>query len=310
MRKLLIVLFCIVQAHAVTSDLGKIALSIVVPGEMEGLTESQLSKLDAKVSQIVTASGLAAGGYSTNFAIYPKFSIYDNSVVEGGMQNINVATVEVSFFIKQVDNNMLFSSTSLQVKGSGSSPEAAVTNAIAKIPVHDARLNKFIAEGKTRIIAYYESKCPEIIEQGKTLIKMKQYASAISRLLTIPEEVSGCYGQALSLCYSAYSAYSDQLCATRIEAAKAALAQENYDSALAILGDIDPSSSCHNDAQVLMNQGASKVDAEKKRDWNVAMKVYNDSVALERQRISAMEHVASEYYQSQPEKINYTEIIK
>jgi hypothetical protein len=69
--------------------------------------------------------------------IYPKFAIYETNVVEGGMQNITVVSVELSLFIKQVDNNMLFSTISKQLKGSGSSKELAITNAISKIPTND-----------------------------------------------------------------------------------------------------------------------------------------------------------------------------
>lgn len=115
-----------------SSDVGKISLSVIMPENVDGLDGSQLSKLETKISQIVTVSGIAASGYNNNFVIYPKFAIYESSIVEGGMQNITVVTVELSLFIKQVDNNILFSTISKPLKGSGSSKELAITNAISK----------------------------------------------------------------------------------------------------------------------------------------------------------------------------------
>jgi hypothetical protein len=87
-----------------------------MPDNVEGLNTSQLSKLETKISQIVVASGLAASGYNNNFVVYPKFAIYETNLVEGGMQNITVITSELSLFIKQVDNNIMFSTISKSTK--------------------------------------------------------------------------------------------------------------------------------------------------------------------------------------------------
>ena len=146
-----------------TNDLGKIALSVIMPENVDGLDVSQLSKLETKISQIVTVSGLAASGYNNNFIIYPKFAIYESNIVEGGMQNITVVTAELSLFIKQVDNNLLFSTICKQIKGSGSNKELAITNAISKIPTNDPEFKTFIETGKSKIIQYYEIKCIDII---------------------------------------------------------------------------------------------------------------------------------------------------
>jgi hypothetical protein len=64
------------------------------------------------------------------------------------MQNITVVTAELSLFIKQVDNNLLFSTISKSLKGSGSSKELAITNAISKITTNDPDFKTFIETGK------------------------------------------------------------------------------------------------------------------------------------------------------------------
>jgi hypothetical protein len=293
-----------------TNDVGKIALSVVMPENVDGLDVSQLSKLETKISQIVTVSGLAASGYNNNFVIYPKFAIYESNIVEGGMQNITVVTAELSLFIKQVDNNLLFSAISKQLKGSGSNKELAITNAISKIPTSDPEFKTFIETGKSKIIQYYETKCVDIIKKSDSYVKMQQYEQALGLLMTVPEEVSSCYNQIQDKAIESYKAYQTQKCAELIQKAKTSLAANDYVGALNILSEIDPSASCFNEAQTLAKTAETKVDAEEKKQWDFQMKQYNDAVSLEKQRVEAIKEIAVSYYKSQPTTLNYNYIIK
>lgn len=110
MKDLLLIAFVFFMGVSYSQEANNsIALSIVLPESLEGLDYSQISKIDTKIRSIVSNYGVGSSGYSNNFVIYPKFGIVEVSVVEGGMQNITVVTVEFSLFIKQVDNNLLFS---------------------------------------------------------------------------------------------------------------------------------------------------------------------------------------------------------
>lgn len=292
-----------------STDVGKIALSVIMPENIDGLDASQLSKLETKITQIVSSSGLAASGYNNNFVIYPKFAIYETNVVEGGMQNITVTTCELSLFIKQVDNNILFSSISRQVKGSGNNKQTSITNSISKVPTNDAQFKTFIETGKSKIIQYYESKCQDIITKSESLVKMQNYEEALGLLQTVPEEVN-CYNIVQEKSIEAYKSYQNQKCAKQIQEAKTTLAANNYNSALEILSQIDPSATCFNEGQTLMKNAESKIDAEEKKQWDLKMKVYGDNVALEKQRINAVKDIAVAYYKSKPTTVNYSYIIK
>ena len=292
-----------------SSDIGKIALSVIMPENVDGLDVSQLSKMETKITQIVSSTGLAASGYNNNFVIYPKFAIYDSSVVEGGMQNITVVTCELSLFIKQVDNNIIFATISKSLKGSGNNKNTAITNAISKIPTNDQQFKLFVVTGKDKIIAYYESKCQDIITKSESLVKMQDYEQALGLLMTVPEEVS-CYSKVQEKSIEAYKTYQNQKCKVQIQEAKTQLASNNYNYALQILSQIDPSTSCFKESQTLVTNLATKVDAEEKKQWDLEMKVYNDDVALEKQRINAIKDVAVAYYKSKPTTISYTYLIR
>jgi hypothetical protein len=293
-----------------TNNVGKIALSVIMPENIDGLNVSQLSKLETKISQIVTVSGLASSGYNNNFVIYPKFAIFESNIVEGGMQNITVVTAELNLFIKQVDNHLLFSTISKPLKGSGSSKELAITNAISKITTNDPVFKTFIETGKLKIIAYYETKCVDIIKKSDSYVKIQQYDHALGLLMSVPEEVSSCYNQIQDKAIETYKAYQTQKCSELIQKAKTTLANNDYVEALNILSEIDPSASCFKEAQAIAKSAETKVKAEEKKQWDFQMKQYNDAVSLEKQRIETIKEIAVSYYKSQPTSVNYNYIVK
>ena len=293
-----------------TNDVGKIALSVVMPDNVDGLNVSQLSKLETKISQIVTNSGLAASGFNNNFVIYPKFAIYESTVVEGGMQNINVVSAEVSLFIKQVENNLVFSTISKPIKGSGSNKEVAITNAISKIAINDPDFKLFIETGKSKIISYYENKCTDIIKKSDSFVRMQQYDEALGLLLLVPEEVAGCYNLIQDKAIEAFKAYQTQKCSEHLQKAKTTLASGDYAGALDILAEIDPSTTCFEEAQMVAKSAKAMIRAEEKKQWDFQMKQYEDAVSLQRLRINAAKEIAVSYYKNQPKKVSYYYLIR
>lgn len=306
---MLVLLFSLSIKAQASKDVGKIFLSVVVPDYMEDLTDSQLSKLDTKISQIVTSSGLSDSGYNNNLVIYPKFVINETSVVEGGMQNITVVSVDLSLFVKQLDTNVLFSTTNKAIKGSGSNKELAITNAISKIAANDPSYKKFIEESKTKIFQYYETKCSDLIKKSDGLVKMQQYEEALGLLMSIPDAVS-CYSKVQVKAIEVYKAFQKQNCTKQIQLAKNTIAVKNYVEALNILSKIDPSSTCFAESQNVAKTIETKVNAEEKKQWDFQMKQYNDEVSLEKQRVNAIKDIAVSYYKSQTSDINYTVIVK
>lgn len=312
MKKILLllsVIFYVKCAYSQQTDFGKIALSVIMPQNVDGLDFSQLSKIETKITQIVSSTGIAASGYNNNFVIYPKFAIYETNVVEGGMENITVIKCELSMFIKQVDNNILFSTISKQLKGSGKSKSIALTNAISKISANDKDFQLFIETGKAKIIAYYESKCGDIITKSEGLAKMQDYEQALGLLMSVPEEV-GCYSKVLEKSIEIYKIYQNQKCISQLQEAKVEIAANNYNSALNILSQIDPSTICFKESQTLIENTATKVDQEEKKQWEFQMKEYSDNVALQKLRINAIKEVAVAYYKSKPTTVNYTYLVR
>lgn len=292
-----------------SSEIGKIALSVIMPENVDGLDNSQLSKLESRIIQIVSSTGLGASGYNNNFVIYPKFAVYETTLVEGGMENITVVTCELSLFIKQVENNLLFSSISKQLKGSGKTKSNAITNSISKILVNDIDFKNFIETGKRKIVSYYETKCSDIISKSENLVKMQAYEEALGLLMTVPEEVS-CYFKVQEKSIEAYKAYQKQKCVVQLQNANVQYASNNYNDALNILSQIDPSTHCFQESKELVEKLSLKVDEKEQKEWEFKMKVYNDAVSLQNQRINAIKDIAVAYYKSRPTSISYTFLVR
>jgi hypothetical protein len=304
----LILLFNNAKSQSV-KDFGKISISVVMPNQTEFLDATQISKLEAKITQIVANSGLTSSGYNT-FIIYPIFSINDVSVVESGMQDMSVATCELNLFIKQIDNNIIFSSVSKQLKGNGKDKKSAISSALQKISTNDPDYKKFIENGKQKIINYYQSNCNDIIKKSESLMKMQKYEEAIGVLMAIPEVITECYQKSSIKAAEVYKAYQNHNCASQIQLAKTNIANKNYTQALKTLAQIDPNSNCYKEAGSLVKSIESKISEEDKKQWDFMVTQYKDAVSLEKQRIDAVKEIATSYYKSQTKTINYNYIIR
>jgi len=293
-----------------TEDIGKIAFAVVVPDAIAGLNTTQLAQLESKISKIVTTAGIAASGYNSNFVIYPKIDITNEEVIEGGMLNIYMVNADLSLFIKKLDNNVLYSSYTITIKGTGSTKASALANAISKIQTNSTEYTTFINNSKTKIIKYYETKCPDIINAAKLEANLQNYELAISNLMAVPQDISSCYNLAQLEVINIYKEYQNKVCSEMIIKAQATLASNNYKETLNIIGNIDPSSKCYQDALTIINKVENKINAEEKKAWDFKQQQYNDAVSLEKQRVSAIKEIAVAYYKRAPQRINYNIIIR
>lgn len=298
----ILLIFCSFHLFSQENDL---ALTVIVPESSTYLSNTQLQKLQTKMTQLVNANGMAAVDYSTNFVIYPVVNIEDESVVEGGMQNIYVATLDVVFNIKQLDNNLMFGSWAKSIKGSGKNKDLAISNAISQLQANDVDFKKFITDGKKKLVDYYVTNCSKIIDKADFAAQNSRYDEAISLLYAVPQEAQSCYKTAQTKALTYYKKYQAKICGQKIQDAKIELAANNYIGVLNTLRYVDIESPCGKDVQSLMAQAASKVDAEEKKQFDVCMMVYKDAVALEKLRINAVKEIGKAYYSNQPKTITY-----
>lgn len=292
------------------NKLSSISLSVVLPTNVDGLSESQLSKLESKIIEAVTNNGISAVGYFQNFVIYPKFEIYDEKESKGGMRNITVLNCNLSLFIKQLSTNIIFSTYSKSLQGSGNNKNEALNNALSSVDPSDTKLSDFVKNGKEKIIKYYQANCDIVFKKAESERNIKKYESALSILLTIPEEATICYDKAQTKAKTVFAELQKYNCSQYLQKARTYSAAKDYDAALQYLSWIDPTSSCASESKSLISSIASQVNEENKKQWNFLLKTYTDGVALKKAQIESMNNLAIAWLKSQPNSATYITVIK
>ena len=302
-------IFIQLSAFSQTNETGKITVSVVMPNNVEGLSQANIQKLENKLIQILTNNGIGAVGYSNDFIIYPMFEVYESKSVEGGLENLLMLNSQLSLYIKNVKSNLIFSSVNKPLVGTGKDKQQALANSISRINLKDKDIEDFIENGKNKIISYYASNCDDFIRSAESLAQKQDYQQSIALLLSIPKEVS-CYQKAINKSVEVYRAFQNYQCSKQVLNAKAELAANNYNSALNILSRIDPSTSCSKEVDALIKQIEPKVDVAEKERIQLRNKMYSDAVELEKQRIQAAKEIAMAYYNRTQPSYNYLYIIK
>jgi hypothetical protein len=304
---LIIVLLLVVNmsvAQDNKEEINNISLSVILPDNSEYLTQKSLSKIESKIQHIVSRNGISGKGYSNEFLIYPKFEIFNESIIEG-MRNIIVVEVELNLFIQQYSTKKIFSSYYKSLKGTGATKEKAITNAVSKITLSDKKLEEFIVSGKDKILNYYKNNCNQIIGDADAFIRTQKYQQAIALLTSVPKEATACYASIQEKSVEAYNAYQEQRCKQNILIAKSKIANNSYSAALRTLSLIDVSSSCSNEAENLIRTTANKVDEREQKHWNLMLKKYNDRQNMQKYRLDTMKEISKAYYSSKPTTVIY-----
>jgi hypothetical protein len=181
----------------------------------------------------------------------------------------------------------------------GTNENKAYIDAIKNLSVNSPKLKEFVDKGKQKIIEYYAAQCDNIIAKAKSLSGQKGYEEAIYLLTSIPEAVPLCYEKALAETQIIYQKYIDHLCNVNLAHAKNAWAAEQNSfgayNAGEYLNYIYPDAKCYGEAQKLHQEIKKKV----LDDWKFEMKIYQDGVNLESQRISAWRAVGVAYGNNQ-----------
>ena len=290
-------------------DIGKIQLAISFSeNQRNTFDNNQLDKIQGKLTHILSTNGIVSTSYNTGLVLQPNLIINANNIVEGGMQDINVTNITLQLLIKQDQTNIIFSSFSKELKGTGRSQGLAINNAINSLSANDTSIINFIEKGKEKLHSYYQNNCSKIIYEANNLNKSGKYEESLALLLSIPESTS-CFGVAKNKSLEIYKNYEKKICSDYLKQANVSIAEKDYSSAFQTLLVIDNSSPCSSQINTLIKTIENKINADEKKQWDMQVKVYNDSVSLDKHRLNAIKDIAVSYYKSQ-QKTNNLIIIK
>ncbi len=288
-------------------DLQRIALDVVIPDQVANIPDFARSLLQSKITQAVTDNGMGGEGVSPRFLVTAKMETLTKDITPT-TPPMEAYTFEVFLYLVDfVDKNIL-STVSFPAKGAGTNANKAYTNALNAVSLKNKSVKKFLEEGKTKIIEYYNTRCDYVISRAKSLAAQKQFGQAIGTLSGVPEVCKDCYTKCLDAIGPIYQEFIDHDCQIMIAVGSSVwAAQPNSDGALvagSVLCRIDPDSKCYSQAQGIIKQMGEKVIKDEQRDWNFMVKVWDDNLKLEALRIRAFRDVGVAYGENQQPTYN------
>ena len=264
--------------------------------------------IENKLTQLLTRNGIAGIDYLGQFVLTVTTTPLDKDIIPGPPSKIS-ERMEMNLYIVDAYAKTIFASTSLTVKGIGETENHCYMNAISHMPLQSPQLAKFITEGKTKIIEYYDHEAENIVKKAQLLARQKNFEEALFYVSLIPQQ-SGKYDMAMAAGLDIYQQYVNHECNVNLAAARQAwAAEQNSNGAYAAgeyLANIMPDAACYADAMALYSEIKGKV----LDDWKFEMKKYQDSVDIESQRIDAMRQVGVAYGNHQPNNTTTIEFVK
>lgn len=286
-----------------TDDFTRISLTPVVSDQAEEFPESAYGLLNNKMQEIVTGNGLGGNSISPRFLITANINVVTKDVIPGPPMMIAMS-LDATFYIVDYMSKTVFSKKTISLKAVGTNPNKAYIDGIKKINASSPEYKSFVEEGKRKILAFYNDRCDFILQDAKALVSQKRYQEAIFQLTSVPEVCKECYMKATDAIGPIFKAYQNELCERNLALAKAIwIANPNSSGASEVTGllaDILPDATCYGEGQKLIKEIRGKVLSDENRDWNFQMKVWDDNVSLEKQRINAYREVGVAYGNHQP----------
>lgn len=289
-------------------DAGRIALTSVVSDQIEGLTPSVQSNLQNKLNRIATMNGMGGSSLNNRFIITANVVVLTKDITPTAPP-MHAYTLEVSLYIGDGIEGTLFSSTSVNLKGVGQAETKAYTAALKNLKVADPKYQSFIEQGKNKIIEYYNSRCDFILKEAEMLAGQNDFDAAISKLVGIPEVCKDCYDKAMDAVGPIYQQQIDRQCKMDLAEAKnvwnanqdvsGASKASNY------LSNIDPNSSCYNEALNFSNVIAKRIKELDQREWDFKLKQQQDNVDIQKSTIKAARDIGVAYGNNQPQNVQY-----
>ncbi|GHT36560.1 hypothetical protein AGMMS49574_28500 [Bacteroidia bacterium] len=279
---------------------------VVVPDQVDFVPEGAASYLETKLMQVTTEVGMSAGHAVTQFALIPRISLVTKDMLPGPPR-IVAMNMEITLFITDFWGEKVFASTNIPLKGTGTNETKAYNDGIKRINTHSPAFQSFIRTGKDKIQAYYDANYSSIIKDARSRAGQKNFEEALYLLTSIPYCCKG-YDAALKETASIYQSFVNEMCNQNLARARSAwMAQQNSagaDNAGQFLQFIYPDANCYGDAMALYNEIKGKV----LDDWKFVMRMYDDQISLEEQRISAYRAIGVAWGTNQRRPVinNYT----
>lgn len=301
MRKLLIAIMTLCASYTFAQDCD-LPISVAFSTDAEQIPVAAQRAITNRLKQVLTQNGVSGNLGFEQFAIVPKFDVIDKHIVAGPPVKI-VYNLNLNLEIVDTQEGTVFSTCSMEINTVGENETKAFMAASQQIGTQSQQIKNFISRARTKIVSYYDKNWQRIVSRAQTLSGMNRKAEALYHIMSIPECCSG-YSSAMKQALNIYKSYTDYEGERLLMRARALWASGNNDEAAAeaaqLLTQIEPTSKAYAQAKTLLNE--IKAKSSKNEPWNYELKVYNDSVDIQKQQIEAAKAVGVAYGRGQKQQ--------
>lgn len=313
MKKIAIIIVIVLMSTVVKAqNHGRLSINVVVP-QLPTVPEGARAILETKLQQVATQYGFISNGLNNRFVMTTKVNITSKEVTPTTPVRI-LHKMDVTLFIGDVIENKIYESVMFNVVGLGQSETQSMIKAFDQIKPANPKLKEFVENAERKIVEYYTNNCQFILAEANSLAQQSKYDAAIAKLMVVPEVCKECYGQCLDMIVEVYQSKIDNDGALFVQQARNKwIAARDYAAAieaLSILSEVNPKSKANSDANMLVEEINShlrelEATAEElhKKEWDFAIKQYNERVNTQRKLIDAARDVGVAFGKNQPESI-------
>lgn len=287
------------------SDTERLPLTVWIPDDVEDIPPAAVSVLQNKLIQIATQNGITGSTDVMRFIFTANINVITKDITPTAPV-MHAYTMSVNMYIGDGVDGKAFSSYSATVKGVGENETKAYLAGLKNIKTNNPDFQRFIQEGKSKIIAYYNSQCDFIIQHARTMANMNRFDEAIWNLSSIPDVCPECWNKAQAALGPIFRQKIDFDCKAKINLANniwnAGQSWNAANDAGAVLSTIDPNSSCVGEIKVLSNKIEKRIREVDSREWKF---IYDYNIGLTRDWIKAYRDVGVAWGNGQPRTVIY-----
>lgn len=290
MKKIISVSLAILLGTASVLADCQIELNIIAPtGDVPGATASALA---TRLANAANLNGAAGANNGSSFYLTGRFDHLNKGELAGPPRQYTLTT-ELTLFIGNSETGTILASHTMNLKGVGVSDQKAFLNAMRGINSDNAAIQRFISEGREKIVEYYDKYAPQLEAKADKAAALGNYAEALFLLNQVPE-CSRAYDRTLPLVRKYYGLYADREGSQILKKARMLWASDPTPSgaseASALLAEIPVGSSAEREADKLYNEMASSLKDDYKFETR---QKYADDIDIEKRRIEAARHVGA-----------------
>jgi len=267
-------------------------ISVILHPDVSQFAPTVGSLLEARVTAMVSTSGMAAVPGGSNFVLYPTLIPIRQERTTGQLRNQTVVTAEISLFLKNAKDGHLFGSMTRSVTGAGLDESRALMEAVSSLRPRDAEVIEFLQSARAQIVDFYDRSCDGVLSEGRAAAETGDYDRGLATLMAVPTASLACHDRASAAAVELVEARQQAQCARVVRSARAEVAADRFISAINALIEIDPSSPCSDEADALVQRIDDQVSEQNETELAEVVKRYSNDKAPIRERLTSEADVA------------------